>query len=146
MINTASVRSSPAIAPPPVSSSARWCGRLAARLPIGSAAFACSPIIYVDRRLRARRSRVSACPMPGRRSRSSSSACCALGMGNGAVFQLVPQRFGSEIGVMTGLVGMTGGVGGFYLASSLGYSKQFTGSYQAASCCSPDWPSWRSSG
>jgi MFS transporter, NNP family, nitrate/nitrite transporter len=55
----------------------------------------------------------------------------ALGMGNGAVFQLVPQRFRGEIGVMTGLVGMTGGLGGFYLASSLGYSKQFTGSYQA---------------
>jgi NNP family nitrate/nitrite transporter-like MFS transporter len=55
----------------------------------------------------------------------------ALGMGNGSVFQLVPQRFRSEIGVMTGLVGMTGGLGGFYLASSLGYSKQFTGSYQA---------------
>jgi NNP family nitrate/nitrite transporter-like MFS transporter len=54
----------------------------------------------------------------------------ALGMGNGAVFQLVPQRFRQEIGVMTGLVGMTGGVGGFYLASSLGYSKQFTGTYQ----------------
>jgi NNP family nitrate/nitrite transporter-like MFS transporter len=55
----------------------------------------------------------------------------ALGMGNGAVFQLVPQRFRKEIGVMTGLVGMAGGVGGFYLASSLGYSKQLTGSYQA---------------
>jgi NNP family nitrate/nitrite transporter-like MFS transporter len=55
----------------------------------------------------------------------------ALGMGNGAVFQLVPQRFGANIGVMTGLVGMTGGVGGFYLASSLGFSKQITGSYQA---------------
>jgi NNP family nitrate/nitrite transporter-like MFS transporter len=54
----------------------------------------------------------------------------ALGMGNGAVFQLVPQRFRREIGVMTGIVGMTGGLGGFYLASSLGYSKQFTGSYQ----------------
>lgn len=54
----------------------------------------------------------------------------ALGMGNGAVFQLVPQRFRNEIGVMTGLVGMTGGIGGFYLASSLGYSRQFTGSYQ----------------
>jgi NNP family nitrate/nitrite transporter-like MFS transporter len=54
----------------------------------------------------------------------------ALGMGNGAVFQLVPQRFRNEIGVMTGVVGMTGGIGGFYLASSLGYSKQFTGSYQ----------------
>lgn len=58
-------------------------------------------------------------------------AMLALGMGNGAVFQLVPQRFRREIGVMTGLVGMAGGVGGFYLASSLGYSKQWTGSYQA---------------
>jgi MFS transporter, NNP family, nitrate/nitrite transporter len=54
-----------------------------------------------------------------------------LGMGNGAVFQLVPQRFRKEIGVMTGLVGMAGGVGGFYLASSLGFSKQLTGTYQA---------------
>jgi len=52
-----------------------------------------------------------------------------LGMGNGAVFQLVPQRFGRDVGLMTGLVGMTGGVGGFYLAASLGYAKQFTGSY-----------------
>ncbi len=57
-------------------------------------------------------------------------AMAALGMGNGAVFQLVPQRFRKEIGVMTGLVGMAGGVGGFYLASSLGYSKQMTGDYQ----------------
>lgn len=54
----------------------------------------------------------------------------ALGMGNGAVFQLVPQRFRKEIGVMTGLVGMAGGVGGFYLAASLGYIKQATGNYQ----------------
>lgn len=54
----------------------------------------------------------------------------ALGMGNGAVFQLVPQRFRKEIGVMTGLVGMAGGIGGFYLAASLGYVKQATGSYQ----------------
>jgi NNP family nitrate/nitrite transporter-like MFS transporter len=53
----------------------------------------------------------------------------ALGMRNGSVFQLVPQRFKREIGVMTGLVGMSGGVGGFYLASSLGYSKQLSGSY-----------------
>jgi NNP family nitrate/nitrite transporter-like MFS transporter len=57
-------------------------------------------------------------------------AMIALGMGNGAVFQLVPQRFRKEIGVMTGMVGMAGGIGGFYLASSLGYSKQLTGSYQ----------------
>lgn len=58
-------------------------------------------------------------------------AMLSLGMGNGAVFQLVPQRFRKEIGVMTGMVGMAGGIGGFYLASSLGYSKQATGSYQA---------------
>jgi MFS transporter, NNP family, nitrate/nitrite transporter len=57
-------------------------------------------------------------------------AMLSLGTGNGAVFQLVPQRFRKEIGVMTGLVGMAGGIGGFYLASSLGYSKQITGSYQ----------------
>jgi len=54
-----------------------------------------------------------------------------LGIGNGAVFQLVPQRFGSEIGVMTGLVGFAGGVGGFYLASSLGFAQKLTGSSSA---------------
>jgi NNP family nitrate/nitrite transporter-like MFS transporter len=52
-------------------------------------------------------------------------------MANGSVFQLLPQRFGKDIGVMTGLVGAGGGVGGFYLASSLGFSKGLTGSYLA---------------
>jgi MFS transporter, NNP family, nitrate/nitrite transporter len=56
-------------------------------------------------------------------------AMLALGTGNGAVFQLVPQRFGKEIGILTGLVGMAGGVGGFYLASSLGFARQATGSF-----------------
>jgi NNP family nitrate/nitrite transporter-like MFS transporter len=46
----------------------------------------------------------------------------ALGMGNGAVFQLVPLRFRKEIGVITGLVGCAGGVGGFFLAKTLGLS------------------------
>jgi NNP family nitrate/nitrite transporter-like MFS transporter len=58
-----------------------------------------------------------------------SVASCALGMANGSVFQLLPQRFGKDIGVTTGLVGAGGGLGGFYLASSLGYSKGLTGSY-----------------
>ena len=44
-------------------------------------------------------------------------AMLALGRGNGSVFQLVPQRFRREIGVMTGMVGMAGGIDGFYLAS-----------------------------
>ncbi|WP_018150517.1 nitrate/nitrite transporter [Leeia oryzae] len=52
-----------------------------------------------------------------------------LGMGNGAVFQLVPQRFRKDIGVMTGLIGMAGGVGGFLLAAGLGAVKQATGGY-----------------
>ncbi len=52
-----------------------------------------------------------------------------LGMGNGSVFQLVPQRFRSEIGAMTGLVGATGGVGGFYLNVLLGNLKDATGTY-----------------
>ena len=55
----------------------------------------------------------------------------ALGMANGSVFQLLPQRFGKDLGVMTGLVGAGGGVGGFYLASSLGFAKGLTGSYSA---------------
>ena len=58
------------------------------------------------------------------------SAMLGLGAGNGAVFQLVPQRFRKEIGVMTGLIGMAGGIGGFLLASGLGAIKQGTGDYQ----------------
>lgn len=58
-------------------------------------------------------------------------AMLALGVGNGSVFQLVPQRFAKEIGVMTGLVGFAGGIGGFYLASSLGIAKQLTGSFSS---------------
>ena len=58
------------------------------------------------------------------------TASGSLGMANGAVFQLLPQRFRKEVGIMTGLVGAGGGIGGFYLAGSLGFSKQITGSYQ----------------
>jgi len=60
------------------------------------------------------------------------SAMLGLGAGNGAVFQLVPQRFAKEIGVMTGLVGMAGGIGGFLLTAGLGAIKQSTGDYQLA--------------
>ncbi len=52
-----------------------------------------------------------------------------LGMGNGAVFQLVPQRFRKEIGVATGIVGAFGGLGGFFLPTLLGSVKQITGSF-----------------
>ena len=52
-----------------------------------------------------------------------------LGMGNGAVFQLVPQRFAERVGVLTGLVGAAGGLGGFFLPFVLGVVKQRTGQY-----------------
>jgi NNP family nitrate/nitrite transporter-like MFS transporter len=52
-----------------------------------------------------------------------------LGMGNGAVFQLVPQRFRKEIGIMTGIVGAAGGLGGYFLPKILGNLKESAGSY-----------------
>ncbi len=52
-----------------------------------------------------------------------------LGMGNGSVFQLVPQRFPKEIGVLTGIVGAAGGVGGFLLPNVLGTLKRATSSF-----------------
>ena len=54
-----------------------------------------------------------------------------LGMGNGAVFQLVPQRFSREIGVATGVIGAVGGLGGFCLPMLLGTTMQATGSFRA---------------
>lgn len=52
-----------------------------------------------------------------------------LGMGNGSVFQLVPQRFPTRVGIMTGIVGAAGGFGGFLLPSMLGIVKDRTGSF-----------------
>ncbi|MGO4498154.1 nitrate/nitrite transporter [Paenibacillus sp. 2RAB27] len=56
-------------------------------------------------------------------------AMMAFGMGNGSVFQLVPQRFKAEIGVMTGIVGAAGGLGGYFLPKILGNLKLSTGSF-----------------
>ena len=52
-----------------------------------------------------------------------------LGMGNGAVFQLVPLRFTTRVGIITGLVGAAGGLGGFFVPFGLGYLKGRTGYY-----------------
>ncbi len=57
------------------------------------------------------------------------SAMGQLSIVNGAVFQLVPQRFADRIGIVTGVVGAAGGLGGFFLPSMLGAAKDVTGSY-----------------
>ena len=54
-----------------------------------------------------------------------------LGVGNGAVFQVVPQRFPSAVGPLTGLVGAAGGLGGFLLPFALGSLQGSTGSFAA---------------
>jgi NNP family nitrate/nitrite transporter-like MFS transporter len=55
----------------------------------------------------------------------------AFGMCNGSVFQLLPQRFSRDIGLMTGLVGCGGGIGGFLLGRLFGLSRHYTGNYTA---------------
>ena len=58
-----------------------------------------------------------------------AAAMLCLGLGNGAVFQIVPQRFQRDLGAVTGLIGAIGGVGGFFLPTLLGSVRQATGSF-----------------
>ena len=57
------------------------------------------------------------------------STAAALGLGNGAVFKLVPQYFPKETGTVTGLVGAFGGLGGFFPPLVLGVIRNATGAY-----------------
>ncbi len=50
-----------------------------------------------------------------------------LGLGNGAVFKLVPQYFPAETGTVTGLVGALGGLGGFFPPLLLGFFRDRVG-------------------
>jgi MFS transporter, NNP family, nitrate/nitrite transporter len=55
-------------------------------------------------------------------------ACAALmGLGNGAVFKLVPEHFPKETGTVTGLVGALGGLGGFFPPLLLGVFRDTLG-------------------
>ena len=54
--------------------------------------------------------------------------CAALlGLGNGAVFKLVPQYFPTQTGTVTGLVGAMGGLGGFFPPLLLAFFRSHTG-------------------
>ena len=52
-----------------------------------------------------------------------------LGLGNGAVFKLVPEYFPRTVGAATGLVGAAGGLGGFFPPLVVGLLRQATGSF-----------------
>ena len=56
-------------------------------------------------------------------------AAAMLGVGNGAVFKLVPEYFPKETGTVTGLVGAFGGLGGFFPPLVLGVIRDTTGGY-----------------
>lgn len=58
-----------------------------------------------------------------------------LGMGNGSVFQIAPQRFPADIELATGIVGAAGGLGGFFLPSAIGTLKDLTGSFGVGLFC-----------
>lgn len=55
-----------------------------------------------------------------------------LGLGNGAVFKLVPLFFPKSTGAATGIVGAAGGLGGFFPPLVLGIVKDATGDFVLA--------------
>jgi NNP family nitrate/nitrite transporter-like MFS transporter len=59
------------------------------------------------------------------------AAMLALGMANGALFQVVPQRFRKELDEVTAMMGGAGALGGCLLVAALGYAREAGGSYQA---------------
>jgi MFS transporter, NNP family, nitrate/nitrite transporter len=69
------------------------------------------------------------CPFMPTFTIGALGAAAALGLGNGAVFKLVPQYFPKETATVTGLVGAFGGLGGFFPPLVLGVLRDATGAY-----------------
>lgn len=63
-----------------------------------------------------------ACPLMTTFTIGALGMAAAIGLGNGAVFKLVPQYFPKTVGSVTGLVGAAGGLGGFFPPLVLGIS------------------------
>ncbi len=70
-----------------------------------------------------------ACPMMTTFTVGALGMAAMIGLGNGAVFKLVPEYFPPSVGRVTGLVGAAGGLGGFFPPLLLGFIKQETGSF-----------------
>jgi NNP family nitrate/nitrite transporter-like MFS transporter len=70
-----------------------------------------------------------ACPLMATFTVGALGVAAAIGLGNGAVFKLVPEYFPGSVGSVTGLVGAAGGLGGFFPPLVLGFVKQETGAF-----------------
>ena len=70
-----------------------------------------------------------ACPMMVTFTTGALGMAAAIGLGNGAVFKLVPEYFPQSVGAVTGLVGAAGGLGGFFPPLVLGAVRQATGAF-----------------
>jgi MFS transporter, NNP family, nitrate/nitrite transporter len=69
------------------------------------------------------------CPFMPTFTVGALGAAASLGLGNGAIFKLVPEHFPKETGTVTGLVGAFGGLGGFFPPLVLGVLRDSTGGY-----------------
>jgi NNP family nitrate/nitrite transporter-like MFS transporter len=70
-----------------------------------------------------------ACPLMATFTAGALGVAAAIGLGNGAVFKLVPEYFPGSVGSVTGLVGAAGGLGGFFPPLVLGFVRQETGTF-----------------
>ncbi len=70
-----------------------------------------------------------ACPLILTFTIGALGVAAFIGLGNGAVFKLVPEYFPQSVGSVTGIVGAAGGLGGFFPPLILGVIKQQTGSF-----------------
>src|SRR5436853_2410478 len=70
-----------------------------------------------------------ACPLMSTFTIGALGMAAAIGLGNGAVFKLVPEYFPQSVGGVTGLVGAAGGLGGFVPPLVVGGIRQATGAF-----------------
>jgi NNP family nitrate/nitrite transporter-like MFS transporter len=70
-----------------------------------------------------------ACPMMSTFTFGALGMAIAIGLGNGAVFKLVPEHFPHSVGSVTGLVGAAGGLGGFFPPLVVGGLRQMTATF-----------------
>lgn len=70
-----------------------------------------------------------ACPLMSTFTIGALGMAAAIGLGNGAVFKLLPEYFPASVGSVTGLVGAAGGLGGFFPPLVLGFIKEETGGF-----------------